>query len=68
MKKSATVAYFLISGILLAACAGLPTQHAAIQDASEQKLTLGNAQIEIKKGMPQSQVVKVLGSSNIVTD
>jgi len=38
-----------------------------MRDSSEQKLTLGVAQREIKEGMAQADVAQALGSPNMVT-
>lgn len=58
---------YLLPVILLAACANVGDQRKALNDSSEQKLTLGVAQKEIKVGMSQSDVAKALGSPNMVT-
>lgn len=53
--------------IALSACAQVGEHRKALDDSSEQKLTLGVAQKEIKVGMSQADVAKVLGSPNMVT-
>jgi len=59
--------FILLPVILLIACANVGDQRKALNDSSEQKLTLGVAQKEIKVGMSQSDVAKALGSPNMVT-
>jgi outer membrane protein assembly factor BamE (lipoprotein component of BamABCDE complex) len=51
----------------LSACAQVGEHRKAVSDSSEQKLTLGLAQREIKIGMPQADVAKALGSPNLAT-
>lgn len=53
--------------ILMSACAQVGEHRKAVSDSSEQKLTLGVAQKEIKVGMSQADVAKALGSPNMVT-
>lgn len=53
--------------LALSACAQVGEHRKAVSDSSEQKLTLGLAQREIKVGMPQADVAKALGSPNLVT-
>lgn len=48
-------------------CATVADHRKALDDSSDQKLTLGVAQREIKSGMSQAEVAKVLGSPNMVT-
>jgi outer membrane protein assembly factor BamE (lipoprotein component of BamABCDE complex) len=48
-------------------CASVADHRKALDDSSEQKLTLGVAQKEIKPGMSQADVAKALGSPNMVT-
>src|SRR3989339_1549663 len=57
----------LLSLLLLPACAQVGDHRKALTDSSEQKLTLGVAQKEIKVGMSQADVAKALGSPNMVT-
>lgn len=54
---------FILSS--LSACMTYPTN--AGPDGSATNLTVGKVQGEIKKGMPASDVVAILGSPNIVT-
>lgn len=53
--------------ITLSGCASVADHRKALDDSSEQKLTLGVAQKEIKVGMSQADVAKALGSPNMVT-
>ncbi len=53
--------------ITLSGCASVADHRKALDDSSEQKLTLGVAQKEIKEGMSQADVAKALGSPNMVT-
>lgn len=48
-------------------CANVADHRQAVQNNSDQKLTLGTAQRTIKVGMPQSEVATALGSPNMVT-
>lgn len=48
-------------------CASVGDHRKALNESSEQKLTLGVAQKEIKAGMSQADVAKALGSPNMVT-
>jgi len=51
----------------LAGCKNVPQQRQEMRDSSEQKLTLGVAQREIREGMSQADVAQALGSPNMVT-
>lgn len=51
----------------LTGCASVADHRKTLDDSSEQKLTLGIAQKEIKPGMSQADVAKSLGSPNMVT-
>lgn len=53
--------------IVLSGCTSVGDHRKALDDSSEQKLTLGVAQKEIKPGMSQADVAKALGSPNMVT-
>lgn len=66
MKKLSVVLFMASTG-LLAGCMTLGDHRQALRDTSEEKLTLGVAQREIKAGMSQSEVAKALGSPNMVT-
>ena len=57
----------LIPIMILAGCATVADHRKELEDSSEQKLTLGVAQREIREGMSQADVAKVLGSPNLVT-
>lgn len=60
--------YFVVLLFLaLNGCASVADHRKALDDSSEQKLTLGVAQKEIKAGMSQADVAKALGSPNMVT-
>ena len=52
---------------ILSGCQTATDHRAAVRDPSEQKLTLGTAQREIRNGMSQAEVAKALGSPNMVT-
>lgn len=52
---------------VLSGCMTAGDHRKELDDSSEQKLTLGVAQREIKQGMSQADVAKVLGSPNLVT-
>lgn len=59
-----------IAGIALMAVSGCTTvgeHRQALKDSSDEKLTLGVAQREIKTGMSQADVARALGSPNMVT-
>lgn len=51
----------------MAGCQSAADHRAAVRDPDEKKLTLGVAQREIKKGMSQADIAKVMGSPNLVT-
>lgn len=53
--------------LLLSACMTAPQHREAVQDNSNDRVTVGNVQREIKLGMAGSDVAGVLGSPNIVT-
>lgn len=57
----------LFLAVLLTGCETAGNHRKALDDSSEQKITLGVAQKEIKVGMSQSDVAKALGSPNLVT-
>lgn len=59
--------FVLLPLVFLTACAQVGDHRKALNDSSEQKLTLGVAQKEIKVGMSQADVAKALGSPNMVT-
>lgn len=53
--------------LLVTGCANVADHRQALRDSSDEKLTLGVAQREIKVGMSQPDVAKALGSPNMVT-
>ena len=59
--------HVLFLALLLAGCETVGDHRKALDDSSEQKITLGVAQKEIKVGMSQGDVAKALGSPNMVT-
>lgn len=63
MKKIAGIT--LILGLV--GCANVADHRKALENSSEQKLTLGTAQRTITQGMAQADVVAALGSPNMVT-
>jgi outer membrane protein assembly factor BamE (lipoprotein component of BamABCDE complex) len=64
----ALLVFAVLSWIMLTSgCMSVPQQRQEMQDSSEQNLTLGVAQREIKEGMTQADVAQVLGSPNMVT-
>lgn len=54
-------------GTLLAGCQTAGEHAAAVRQASDDKLTVGTVQREIRVGMTSAEVVQVLGSPNMVT-
>lgn len=64
MKKNLVLA--MAAASLAAGCMGAAEHRAAVQGEGD-RLTVGKVQREIKVGMPGSEVVRVLGSPNIVT-
>lgn len=61
------VFYLIPIFLVFNGCANVADHRKALDDSSEQKLTLGVAQKEIKPGMSQADVAKALGSPNMVT-
>jgi outer membrane protein assembly factor BamE (lipoprotein component of BamABCDE complex) len=59
--------HVLFLAVLLTGCETAGNHRKALDDSSEQKITLGVAQKEIKVGMSQGDVAKALGSPNMVT-
>lgn len=53
--------------LTLNGCETVAEHRKELSDSSEQKLTLGLAQKEIKDGMSEADVAKALGSPNMVT-
>jgi len=60
------LAVALLFPVIVSGCA-VADHRQALRDSSEQKLTLGVAQREIKAGMSQAEVARALGSPNMVT-
>jgi outer membrane protein assembly factor BamE (lipoprotein component of BamABCDE complex) len=52
---------------LLTGCMTVADHREGLRDSSDQKITLGVAQREIREGMSQADVAKALGSPNMVT-
>ena len=60
--------YLLLSVIALSITSCTASQHYnSLHSNAERKVTVGNVQKNIKKGMPASEVADVMGSPNIVT-
>ena len=57
----------LLLVLLLSGCMTAQEHREAVQDGSNDRVTVGNVQREIKLGMAGSDVARVLGSPNIVT-
>ena len=57
----------LLLVLLLSGCMTAQEHREAVQDGSNDRVTVGNVQREIKIGMAGSDVARVLGSPNIVT-
>ena len=53
--------------LLLSSCMTAQQHREAVQDDTNDRVTVGNVQREIKIGMAGSDVARVLGSPNIVT-
>lgn len=66
MKK-----YFIVFSLLCAclqtACMNAPKHYADVNDNSHDKISVGTVQREIKIGMSGADVIRVLGSPNMVT-
>ena len=67
MDKSIRSIAFIAAFTLVTACQSVPQQRQAMRDSSEEKLTLGVAQREIREGLSQADVAQSLGSPNMVT-
>lgn len=63
----ALTAGLLATTLLVTGCATVGDHRQAVRDSSDEKLTLGVAQREIKVGMSPPDVAKALGSPNMVT-
>ena len=59
--------FIAILGLSLVGCMTVGDHRQGLRDSSDEKLTLGVAQREIKVGMSQADVAKALGSPNMVT-
>lgn len=57
----------MLSSVILAACTTAAEHQQSLPSVQEKKMTVGVVQKEIKKGMPQADVAKALGSPNLVT-
>lgn len=66
MKKNLLVLVFLLISLNLCGCVTSQPQNDPIDNRNT--LTLGTVQSNIKKGLPQTEVLTVLGSPNIVTN
>ena len=51
---------------ILTGCQSVGDHRRGLSESSEEKLTVGVVQKEIKKGMAQADVAKALGSPNLV--
>jgi len=68
MRPTVRVALTLgLFALFLSGCMSAADHRQSLRDSSDEKLTLGVAQREIKNGMSQADVAKVLGSPNMVT-
>jgi outer membrane protein assembly factor BamE (lipoprotein component of BamABCDE complex) len=60
-------AILVITGILLQSCTTVAEHQKSVQDNSNDRVTVGSVQREIKIGMSGADVATALGSPNIVT-
>ena len=68
MKQAVRRALILgVFALSLSGCMTAAEHRQDLRESSDEKLTLGVAQREIKNGMSQSDVAKALGSPNMVT-
>ena len=58
--------FIILAAVLMAGCT-VADHRNDLRESSDEKLTLGVAQREIKTGMSQADVAKALGSPNMVT-
>ena len=65
MRKQRSLAIALTA--LTAACMTAPQHRAAVTDDSQDRLSVGKVQKEIRVGMTGAEVAQILGSPNIVT-
>ncbi|MBM3243725.1 MAG: outer membrane protein assembly factor BamE [Candidatus Omnitrophica bacterium] len=59
--------FLFLSLALLAGCASAARHRSLTQDDTQDRITVGKVQREIKIGMSSAQVAQVLGSPNIVS-
>jgi len=64
IRNLLTISFF---GLSLSGCMTAAEHRQDLRDSSDEKLTLGIAQREVKNGMSPAEVAKVLGSPNMVT-
>lgn len=57
----------ILVSLVLSACAQVSDLRKSVNESSDQKLTLGMAQKEIRVGMSEADVATALGSPNMVT-
>lgn len=67
MRTIVMLAFVSTTALLATGCASVAEHRQNLRDSSDEKLTLGVAQREIKAGMSPAEVAKVLGSPNMVT-
>jgi outer membrane protein assembly factor BamE (lipoprotein component of BamABCDE complex) len=67
MKRPAFLLASFLAITVLTGCQSVPQQRQAMRESSEEKLTLGVAQREIREGLSQAEVAQALGSPNMVT-
>ena len=67
MTRNSLVPLTVLVAFFVAGCATVGEHRQALKDSSEEKITLGVAQREIKVGMSPPEVAKALGSPNMVT-
>lgn len=67
MKVKNTLMVVAVAATLLAGCQSVGEHRRAVQDDSDQRLTVGTVQKEIRIGMSGADVVAVLGSPNMVS-
>jgi outer membrane protein assembly factor BamE (lipoprotein component of BamABCDE complex) len=67
MKRPSFLLASFLAITVLTGCQSVPQQRQAMRESSEEKLTLGVAQREIREGLSQAEVAQALGSPNMVT-
>lgn len=67
MRAISLFASVSVFAVVMTGCVSVGEHRKSLRDSSEEKLTLGVAQREIKAGMSQADVAKALGSPNMVT-